>query len=56
MNQSEFCRDIYLSRKCLKELLKRFQMEYSTPVRIPMVVCFKLSKYDISPNVDQRTY
>jgi hypothetical protein len=40
----------------LKEILKRFQMEYSYPVSIPMVVSFKLSKDDISPYVDQRTY
>jgi hypothetical protein len=31
-------------------------MEYSTPVSTPMVVGCKLSKDDISPNVDQRTY
>jgi hypothetical protein len=31
-------------------------MEYSSPVNTPMVVGFKLSKDDISPNVDQRTY
>jgi hypothetical protein len=31
-------------------------MEYSTLVSTPMVVGCKLSKYDISPDVDQRTY
>jgi hypothetical protein len=31
-------------------------MEYSTPMSTPMVVGRKLSKDDISPNVDQRTY
>jgi hypothetical protein len=31
-------------------------MEYSSPVSTPMVVGCKLSKDDISPDVDQRTY
>ena len=31
-------------------------MEDSSPVSTPMVVGCKLSKDDISPNVDQRTY
>jgi hypothetical protein len=31
-------------------------MEYSSPISTPMVVGFKLSKDDISPDVDQRTY
>jgi hypothetical protein len=31
-------------------------MEDSKLVRTPIVVGFNLSKYDISPNVDQRTY
>jgi hypothetical protein len=31
-------------------------MEHSTPVSAPMVVGCKLSKYDISHDVDQRTY
>jgi hypothetical protein len=30
-------------------------MEYSSPVSTLMVVGCKLSKYDISPDVDQRT-
>jgi hypothetical protein len=42
--------------KYLKEILKRFQMEDSSPVSTPMVVFFKLSKDDISPNLDQRSY
>jgi hypothetical protein len=40
----------------LKEILKKFEMEYSSPVSTPMVFGCKLSKDDISPNVDQRTY
>jgi hypothetical protein len=31
-------------------------MEYSTPMSTPMVVGCKLSKDNISPDVDQRTY
>jgi hypothetical protein len=31
-------------------------MEVSSPISTPMVVGCKLSKYDISPDVDQRTY
>ena len=37
-------------------MLKKFQMEYSSPVSTPMVIGCKLNKYDISPDVDQRTY
>jgi hypothetical protein len=40
----------------LKEMLKKFQMEDSSPVRTPMVVGCKLSKNDVSLDVDQRTY
>jgi hypothetical protein len=40
----------------LKEKLKKFQMEDSSPVSTPMVVGCKLSKDDISLDVDQRTY
>jgi hypothetical protein len=48
---------IFISKeKYLKEMLKRFQMEDSTPVSTPMVVGCKISKDDISPYVDQRTY
>ena len=32
--------------KYVKEILKRFGMEYSKPVNTPMVVCHKLSKND----------
>ena len=37
-------------------MLKKFQMEDSLPISTPMVVGFKLSKDDPSPDVDQRTY
>jgi hypothetical protein len=37
-------------------MLKKFQMEDSSPVSTPMVVGCKLSKDDVSPDVDQRTY
>ena len=36
-------------------MLKKFQMEDSSTVNTPMVVGCKLSKDDISPDVDQRT-
>ena len=48
---------LFLSQeKYLKEILKRFQMEDSSPVSTPMIVGCKLSKDDISPDVEQRTY
>jgi hypothetical protein len=48
---------IFISQeKYLKEMLKKFQMEDSSPVSTPMVVGCKLSKDDVSPDVDQRTY
>jgi hypothetical protein len=48
---------IFISQeKYLKEILKKFQMEDSSTVSTPMVVGCKLSKDDISPDVDQRTY
>jgi hypothetical protein len=37
-------------------MLKKFQMEDSYPIGTPMVVGCKLSKDDISSDVDQRTY
>ena len=40
----------------MKEMLKKFKMEDSSPVNTPMVVDCKLSKDDPSPDVDQRTY
>jgi hypothetical protein len=39
--------------KYLREMLKRFQMEDSKPMRTPMVTGCKLSKDDDSPDVDQ---
>jgi hypothetical protein len=48
---------IFISQeKYLKEMLKKFQMEDSSPVSTPMVVGCKLSKNDVSLDVDQRTY
>jgi hypothetical protein len=48
---------IFISQeKYLKEMLKKFQIEDSSPVFTPMVVGCKLSKDDISLDVDQRTY
>jgi hypothetical protein len=48
---------IFISQeKYLKDMLKKFQMEDSSPISTPMVVGCKLSKDDISPDVDQRTY
>jgi hypothetical protein len=37
-------------------MLKKFQMEDSSTFITPMVVGFKMSKDDISPDVSQRTY
>ena len=48
---------LFLSQeKYLKETLKKFQMEDSSPVGTPMFIGCKLSKDDPSPDVDQRTY
>ena len=48
---------LFLSQeKYLKEVLKIFQMEDSSPISTPMVVGCKLIKNDVSPDVDQRTY
>ena len=47
---------LFLSQeKYLKEMLKRFQMEYSSSVSMPMVVGCKLRKDDPSLDVDERT-
>jgi hypothetical protein len=43
-------------KKYLREMLKRFQMEDSTPMSTPMVTRCKLRKDDDSPNVDQSSY
>jgi hypothetical protein len=42
--------------KYLREMLKRFQMEYSKPMSTPMVTGCNLSKDDDSPDVDQSSY
>jgi hypothetical protein len=42
--------------KYLREMLKRFQMEESTPMSTPMVTECKLIKHDDSPDVDQSSY
>ena len=42
--------------KYLKEMLKKFQMEYSSPINTPMVVGCKLIKDDPSPDLDWRTH
>jgi uncharacterized membrane protein YciS (DUF1049 family) len=48
---------IFLSQeKYLREMLKRFQMEDSKPMGTPMVTGCKLSKDDVSPDVDQSSY
>jgi hypothetical protein len=48
---------IFLSQeKYLREMLKRFQMEYSTLVSTHMVTGYKLSKDDDSPDIDQSSY
>ena len=48
---------IFLSQeKYLREMLKRFQMEDSTPMSTPMVTRCKLSKDDDSPDVDHISY
>jgi hypothetical protein len=55
INQSS-ARIFVSQEKYLKDMLKRFQMEDSSPLSTPMVVGCKLSKYDITPDIDQRTY
>ena len=48
---------IYITQsKYIKEILKKFGMEYSRPVGIPMSIGYKLSKNDDSKEVDQTTY
>jgi hypothetical protein len=48
---------IFISQeKYLKEMLKKFQMEELSSISTPMVVGCKLSKHDISLDVDQRAY
>ena len=40
----------------MKEMLKKFKMEYCKPVLTPMVTCCKLSLEYSSKDVDQRLY
>ena len=48
---------IFLSqKKYLREILKMFQMEDSTPMSTPMVIGYKLSKDVDSPDIDQSSY
>jgi uncharacterized membrane protein YciS (DUF1049 family) len=48
---------IFISQaKYQREMLKRFQMEDSTPMSTLMVTGCKLSKDDDSPDVDQSSY
>lgn len=47
----------YLSQnKYAKEMFKKFGMEDSRLVSIPMIICCKLSKLDDSPYANQTTY
>jgi hypothetical protein len=55
INQS-YGRILISQEKYLKEMLNKFQIEYSSLVSTPMVVGCKLSKDHISPDVDQITY
>ena len=44
---------IFISQeKYIRDMLKRFQMEYSKPMSTPMVIGCKFIKDDDSPNVD----
>jgi hypothetical protein len=48
---------IFISQeKYLREMLKRFQMEDSTPMSTPMVSEYNLRKDNNSPDVDQISY
>jgi hypothetical protein len=48
---------IFISQtKYIREMLKRFGMEYCKPVITPMQTSCKLSKYDDSKSIDQRKY
>ena len=48
---------IYITQsKYIKEILKKFGMEYSGPVGTPMPTRHKLSKNDDFKEVDQTTY
>jgi hypothetical protein len=46
---------IFISQtKYIREMLKRFRMEYCKPVSTPMQTSCKLSKDDDSKDIDQR--
>jgi len=47
---------IICQSKYVKEMLKKFQMEYYKPMSTPMVMGCKLSLDDDSPKVDQTMY
>ena len=48
---------IFISQsKYIKEMLKKFGMEYCKPVSTPMITSYKLRKDDESKEVDQKLY
>jgi hypothetical protein len=48
---------IFISQtKYIREMLKRFRMEYCKAVITPMQTSYKLSKDDVSKSIDQRQY
>jgi hypothetical protein len=48
---------IFISQtKYIREMLKKFGMEYCKPVTTPMQTSCKLRKYDDSKSTDQRKY
>jgi hypothetical protein len=54
---SQFDKGIFISQtKYIKEMLKKFRMEYCAPVNTPMVTGCKLSKDDESPEENQTLY
>jgi hypothetical protein len=54
---TETDKGIFISQtKYIKEMLKRFQMEYCKPMSTPMVTGCKLSLDDDSPKVDKTMY
>jgi len=54
---TETDKGIFISQtKYIKEMLKRFQMEYCKPKSTPMVTGCKLSLDDDSPKVDKTVY
>jgi hypothetical protein len=54
---SKFNKGIFISQtKYIKEMLKRFRMEYCASVNTPMVTCCKLNKNDESSEANQTLY